>query len=458
MNKSFNFLRWFSLLSLVCILLIGATLAVLLSRFSTQQMIERDAVVSKQFIDSIMQAEDTWSYFVNREDSSAKAVLDSFFNHVVYMSDVVRGSVYAQDGTIIWSSNKNFIGKAIGPNPELQEALEGKIVVKTWVVGEDDKAEHIDFAPENMGMPIIEEYLPVTNTANGEVIGAVEIYKMPEKLFAAIQYGKLLVWGSTVAAGTLLYVVLFGFVRRANTALREQQEKLIDSETMAAIGEMASAVGHGIRNPLSAIRSSAELTMDVASEDVHEFADDIIQESDRLDRWLREFLAFSQAGCAPFHHRQGTANINDLVTEHLRDMSRLIEKSKVHLVVDTLEAAPRVIGNEAALGQVLSVILTNALDVMPNGGELTASSKLDALGLNVLVKIVDTGPGLSKEMLQKIFRPSFTTKKAGLGLGLALSRRILARYGGQLQITSEEGEGTTVTLKIPVAKSFPQGS
>jgi signal transduction histidine kinase len=381
----------------------------------SEHMVRHDAKVSQEFIESIVLAEDTWSYFINRETSEAKTILDSFFNHIVHLPAVVRGNVYAADRTVIWSSNEKFIGKKNGANPELEEAFAGQLIAQVGFVHSDDKPEHVDFDSSLAGTKIIETYIPIFDRPRVQVVGVVEIYKRSDALIATIEQGTRLIWVGAAAGGLVLYLILFGIVYRAHTFIQIQQEKLIESETMAAIGEMASAVAHGIRNPLASIRSSAELTLDAPNDEARESASDIIAESDRLDRWLRELLVYSRPTCAPASPNSESANINEVVSQHL---------------------------------------VTNALDVLNSEGELKIKTWADQVGNRVVVEIADNGSGFSEAELKQLFKSSFTTKRGGLGLGLALSKRIVTRYGGSLEVQSTEGKGTIATIRVPTLRRF----
>lgn len=451
MQKQFNLQKWFAFLSLFCISAMAVALAMVVSNFLTENMIRRDAVVSKEFIESIIEAENTWSYFEEPYAPEARPVLESFFNHLAHLPDVVRANVYAKDRTVIWSSNKDFIGKKLGPNPELEETFAGELIVEIGIVDPDEKPEHVAFGPELMGEEIIEAYLPITDSRNNSIVGVVELYKNPAALFTAIEDGIRVVWIATFASGALLYGALFWIVRRASTLIRSQQEKLVYSETMATIGEMASAVVHGIRNPLAAIRSSAELSLEEHSESARESAADIITESDRMDRWLRELLLYSRASSGPAGPGQDVSNIGDVCKEHLRDFATALERQEINLVVDIQEPLPCVVGSAIALGQVLSALLSNAVDAMPDEGELKVVIRLDSSDRAVLVQITDSGPGLSEAALKNLFRLTFSTKQKGLGVGLALSQRIVKRCGGSLGIESSEGKGTIATMRLPTA-------
>ena len=451
MEKPFNFLRWFSGLSLFCIVLIGALLTVLLSRFLTEHMIRRDATVSKEFLDSIVRTERTWPYFVDREQPKAKFALDSFFDHVANLPGVLRAHIYAPDRTVIWSTKKSFIGRILGPNPELEVSFAGALTAEISIVGSGDKPEHVGFPPETIGSQIIELYIPISGSTGDSVVGVVELYKQPVALFAAIEDGKHLLWVSIIGSGLLLYVTLFWIARRASRVIWEQQARLVESETMVAIGEMASAVAHGIRNPLTSIRSSAELVLEEDLGDARESVSDIIAEADRLERWVRDLLLYARESCRPDPIRSENVNINEVLQDTLRGYATEMEHHHVRLIADAQEPLPRVNCNAAALTQVFSSIVANALEAMPSEGQLKVTIRLDASARNAVVKFNDSGAGLAPEVAKKVFQPYFSTKRGGLGLGLALTRRIVMRCGGSIDFASVKGQGTTVRIFIPRA-------
>lgn len=449
MEKPFNFLRWFSVLSLLCIVLIGALLTVLLSRFLTEHMIQRDAAVSKEFLDSIVRTERTWPYFSDREPPEAKFVLDSFFDHIANLPDVLGAHVYAPDGTVVWSTDKSFIGRKLGPNPDLEASFAGALTSRIWTGGSGDKHKHVSFPAEAIGSQVIEFYIPISGSAGDTVVGVVELYKRPVALLAAIDEGKRLLWVSIIGGGLLLYVTLFWIVKRASRVIREQRERLVEAETMAAIGEMAAAVAHGIRNPLTSIRSSAELALEEGLGDVEESLADIISETDRLERWVRELLLYARGSCAPDPIQLERVNMNEVLQDNLRVFFPEFEQHHVRLIVDIQEPLPRVNCDATALTQVFSSIVANALDAMPSEGQLKVTTRLDASERNVVVKFNDSGAGLPPEAAKKVFQPHFSTKQGGLGLGLALARRIIMRCNGSIDFASVKGQGTTVSISIP---------
>lgn len=123
----------------------------------------------------------------------------------------------------------------------------------------------------------------------------------------------------------------------------------------------------------------------------------------------------------------------------------------VDLDIELAADLPAVKVDSAPIEQVLNSLITNALEAMPNGGRLSIRGNVDSNRDIVELRIADTGHGISKEAAAQVFRPYFTTKRSGLGLGLALSRRIIERYGGTLRLESVENQGAIVTMNLPAA-------
>jgi signal transduction histidine kinase len=446
-RRPFNLLRWFSAISLVCIFLISSASALLLSRFLSDHMVRHDARVSKELIESVVRAENTWSYFLERDRGRAEAALESFFTHVSRLPDVVRANVYRPDRTVIWSSIPDFIGRRLGPNPELEAAFAGELEVEFGIAGLDGKPEHALFDPANSGMQFVEAYIPIWNSGADQVVGVVEIYKLPRALFAAVADGQRRIWLSAALGGLLLYATLFWIVRRASLVIRDQQTLLVESETMAAIGELASAVAHSIRNPLASIRSSAELVLEEAAEGTREPASDIIAETERMDKWVRDLLIYARhEGAAP-----ELVDINEVLRDSLQGFAQVMERQGVALELDTQEPLPPIKGHVAPLGQAFNNLVANALEAMARGGRLKAVTRREAAGRSIAISLTDDGPGLPADLAAQLFRPFFTTKPGGLGLGLALVRRTVTRHGGTVEFSVGEGRSTTVTVRLPAA-------
>ncbi len=446
----FNLTRWFTVVASVCIVLVAAASALIQSKFLRDHLLKRDAEVSAAFVQSIAGTQQAATYFSLENDNSAQAGLEEFFDHIAAFPDVLRANVYNRDGRVLWSSDPALIGRRFNDNHELERALAGEIAIESGdVEGPARKLEHL--VPHWGRQQFVELYLPVRETTPGPVIGVVELYRVPDALFATVRAGMMIIWTSAFAGAALLFAALFWLVRRASRTIDEQQRRIVEAESLAVVGEMSTVVAHGIRNPLASIRSSAELIdaelpSDPASGGPRESARDIIQDVDRLEEWVRTLLTYAQPAGGPIE----TVVLEEVVRTALQGFSREFERRGVTLELELDAASAGVHGNRALLAEVLNNLISNAFDAMPQGGRL----RLTARGLDphrVEIAIADTGVGIPPERLRHVFTPFFTTKGRGMGLGLPLSQRILRRCGGDIALDSTPGTGTTVRLQLQIA-------
>ena len=445
-RHAFSLTRRFSLLSFVCIGAVSVLSSILLSRFLTSNLLERDANILMEVVQSIAEVQDTSAYFLGRSTAVRDRALEEFFVHVARLPDVLRTNIYAQDQRVLWSSDPALIGKYLGPNHELSEALEGKVAVESGVIGAtgDPKPEHLLL--RSAEPHFVENYLPVRAGAGGPVIGVVEVYRVPAALFQTIAQGLQLIWAIALGGGLFLYLTLFWIVRRADRLIEEQRDRLLESETLAVIGEMTGAIAHGIRNPLASIRTSAELLQDDASTAVREAAGDITAEVDRLSEWVRQLLTYSQQEPA----RLDAVPLAPLLRTSLAGFEREMQRRGVELDAAIDAALPTVQGERVRLSHALNSLLSNALEAMPEGGRLTVKAKVAPRGRSVQVTIRDSGVGIPRDQLPRVFAPFFTSKRKGLGLGLPLVNRIVTRFGGSVRIASEPGMWTEVVVELPI--------
>ena len=449
MSRSFNLTRWFSLLSFACIGVVSVVSSVLLSRFLTDKVLERDAHILMEVVQSLSEVQDMSAYFLGRTTDARDRSLEEFFVHVARLPDVLRTNIYARDQKVIWSSDRALIGKYLGPNHELEEALEGKVAVEAGVIGAkgDPKPEHLLL--RSAEPRFVENYLPVRLPNGGPVVGVVEVYRVPAALFETIAHGLRLVWAIALGSGLFLYLTLFWIVRRADRVIEEQSERLLESEMLAVIGEMTGAIAHGIRNPLASIRTSAELCQDDASPYVREAARDITDEVDRLSDWVRQLLTYSEQEPA----RLEAVYLAPLLQTSLAGFEREMQRSGVTLGTAIDAALPPVRAEHVRLSHAVNSLLSNALEAMPSGGLLEIAAKLSPGAHTVQVTIRDNGVGIPRDQLPRVFAPFFTSKRKGLGLGLPLVKRIVTRFGGTVSIASEPGRGAEIVVELPVHSS-----
>lgn len=233
-------------------------------------------------------------------------------------------------------------------------------------------------------------------------------------------------------------------IRRDITSRTNMELRLQQSEKLAAIGELATYIAHEIRNPLFAIGGFANSLLRAPSldETARGKVQIILEESRRLDNILKSILNFAR----PTNAKSGTTDVNLLSRQTLELMAFGFDARAITMHLDLAPELPRVQGDSELLKQCLINMVKNAQEAMPNGGTLTVRTGMTQT--HVYVTVEDTGIGIPVDMHDKIFNPFFSTKEKGAGIGLAMTRKIVEDLGGWVDLASQVGKGTTLTLHL----------
>lgn len=232
------------------------------------------------------------------------------------------------------------------------------------------------------------------------------------------------------------------------TERKQLEGRLIKSERLASVGELAGALAHEIRNPLGSLFAAATMlaaeSPQAAAYDRQALIRVITEESKRLNRILSDFLQFAR----PRHPSRRPHALNGLVTEVLESL-RLdgLAEGKVFRVALDPALAPVPIDPDQ-IRQVLWNVVRNALEASGSAGELRVSTGF--VDNHVFVEVADSGVGIPPEQQARLFEPFQTTKPRGSGLGLAIAHRIVTAHGGSIELTSRPGEGTRVRILLPM--------
>lgn len=234
-----------------------------------------------------------------------------------------------------------------------------------------------------------------------------------------------------------------------DTSDRKRLEgQLVQSEKMAAIGQLAAGIAHELRNPLAIVMNALWDLRQILDGGNLEVAEDLRiaeEEIGRAQAIIKNLLEFSRESGAEMER----VDVNDLVTRTLQLMQKYLQDNGVRVSTE-LGTIPPCLANMNAMRQILLNLITNAVQAMPKGGELVLRTA-DA-GQNTLrLEVSDTGVGIPPEHLTDIFNPFYTTKAPGQGTGLGLSvvHSILQRYRGDIRVKSEVDHGTTFTIHLP---------
>jgi len=237
------------------------------------------------------------------------------------------------------------------------------------------------------------------------------------------------------------------------TELRELQKRLSRSEQLAVLGEMSAAIAHEIRNPLVAIHTSAGILKNGLhlDEEDDELLRIISEESMRLNKIVDDFLKFARPNEPHFQQ----VDLHLLIQETILLFKNRFQDITVQLDLDA--TLPLIPCDPDQIRQVLVNLLINAIEAMPQGGLLAISTGIlndRNNNSNVTIKIRDSGVGIPDIDLKRIFQPFFTTKKDGVGMGLAVCERIIQNHDGSIQVKSQLGVGTEFLISFPIKIRF----
>ncbi|MBD0678068.1 sensor histidine kinase [Pseudomonas sp. PSB11] len=462
-----NLLRRFSIISFILISAIAFGLGSVSTRFLVIESLERDALLSAQFIQTIAVGEirhhglsgmrmgdvlAATQYGMLSEEMALNRhrARSEFLDHLSHLPDSLLISIYSPLRTVMWSTNPQLIGQRFLNDEVLEAAFTSKDRVSTKYSDADEiRPEQQFLHPPKMFF--IESYIPLVDDL-GNTLAVVEIYKEPVDLIERLNRGHWIIWLSTALGGLLLYFGLYWIVRRASIQLASQEAQLVANKTYVGLVEMSTAVAHSLRNPLACIRSSAELASEMDCPPVKKNIDDIVSQVDRMSQWVHELLLCLR----PIRGEAELVEPMNVVQATLAGYSAQLAQSRIQVEFNN-EPTPRIISNPLLLSQILNSVIANAIEAMPGGGKLTIEANVDDTHQWLHLVIGDTGDGLSRQQELMAFKTFYTTKQGKLGIGLIMVKQIMESFGGEASLTHHEDKGTSVHLSFRVVERRASG-
>lgn len=229
------------------------------------------------------------------------------------------------------------------------------------------------------------------------------------------------------------------------TEFKIMQGQILRNDRLAALGELSTGIAHEIRNPLAIIKAIGQtLKKELKESEITNELDIIDEEVERANRVIKALMEFGK----PSKNEKVEASLNDVIEEVLIITSKYISGHGVDVRFDKGAISATMLDKEQVKQAFINIIF-NAVEAMPNGGNLAVSSKVQD-NKWVRVAFADTGTGIEEKDMSKIFNPFFTTKTQGTGLGLALVSRIAEEHSGIINVSSKTGEGTTFEILFPM--------
>jgi two-component system NtrC family sensor kinase len=302
--------------------------------------------------------------------------------------------------------------------------------------------------------PVAELYRGTLRIARGELGHRIPVQAKDELGSLAVSFNQMT--EALAEAQREIQGLMEGLERKVEArtaALKEAQSQLLQAAKLASLGRIAASIAHEINNPLAGILTFARLMLrtlgegelDAEARENQRNLRLIERETERCTRIVRQLLDFARQ--RPLELK--TISVNLVLEEALALVAHQLQLKAIVLERRIAEV-PAITGDFGQLRQAFLNVVLNACDAMASAGRLVVSAQFAAAGRAIEVVVEDTGSGISPENLEHIFDPFFTTKEKGTGLGLSVVYGIVDRHGGTLDVRSEVGKGTTVTITLPL--------
>lgn len=461
-TSRFRLVKFFAYASFMILIIASFTLSMVISQRATKVLMntyENDALLIANNLNH-----QVFHYFVipvthrhgaiSLREKEQSDLMDKIVRTTIHSFNIERVNVYdIQKGVIAYSTDKDLIGLTGRGGMGYIAALEGKhssrlisrepAIFGTWFM---------DFAKEKK----LRTFIPFKAEFPYSYMGILGIFELTQDLtkeYESILKFRLLIFGVSFVVMFLIFLSLLLVVRKAEDLLkkREQEQRLLEdqlnqAERLAVLGEMVAGVSHEIKNPLGIIRSTAEFLAEKPESDQTQkkLSNIIIDESGRLNDIVTDFLDFAK----PQVPNLQDCRLEEIIDRNLSFLRPELDKKEVSINNGSLNGKLFTIkADPGLLYRAFLNIFLNAIQSMKNGGNINI--RIEEGKENYRVEIQDTGIGINKENLNKIFNPFFTTKEKGSGLGLAIVKKIIEGHKGDIWIESEEEVGTSVFVKLP---------
>jgi len=382
-------------------------------------------------------------------------LMDRIVRNTIHSFKIDLVNIYdIGQGVIAYSTDSRLLGKIVTESLGYKKAVRGEHFSGMTAEGYDRWGLGIEMIGDQRKL---RTFIPFTGMDpflgdNRYVLGVFELIQDLTEEYESIVKLQYLIFGLSILIMGLIFVALLLIVRKAEINLekkaekeRELQAQLAQAERLAALGQMCAGVSHEIRNPLGIIRSTAELlgSMSSSSGTQTELSNVIVEESSRLNNIVTEFLDFAR----PQELNPEPCSLEEIIRRNLHFLRPAFSKEQIAVQANLDGSTFQLNADPHMLYRAFLNVFMNAIQSMKGGGTMTVTVA-EKKGYYV-VEVEDTGCGISRENLGKIYNPFFSTKDKGSGLGLSIVRNIVEGHHGYIQIESKEGSGTKVTIGLP---------
>lgn len=455
--------RMFAAISLLMIIAMVVGTGLIQAPFYRQSIMDREAAIVRDVVNALAREHGiTASDLLNYTDVEARKRFDQSFSALKKLPDAARIKVFNRNDTIVWSDDPGLVGvKRSAQLDRLKSAMDGQVQAVFNTVKSEANLD--GQGPSSAQM--IECYVPifVSDARKSEpmVIGVLSLYRNPADLNRTIRQGMYLVWTIIGGAGLVLFVALYTLFRlvysRQKTAelkfskLTVEHERIVQIEKMSAMGELVANIAHQLNNPLVGVINLTQL------------AEREVEHPQRVSELLAE-VRKAGAECRDIVHRILRISQISRSTLQPTDIKELVEDTITfcHQSIDRNQAldfaAPeqKVMLNvdPVLIRQALFNLIHNAILAAPGEAVQVALSEADHEGIpGVLLSVADTGAGFNSETAARLFKPFFTTRASGTGLGLSVAQHIAMKHGGVVLAENLATGGARFSVWLPTTST-----
>lgn len=392
---------------------------------------------------------------IRLRDEEQYNLMDRVVRNTIHSFKIDMVNIYdINKGVVAYSTEPQLVGKRVILGEGFKAATLGQKSSRLIKKGGDLWGVGVLIPERQVKLRTFLPFKGIDPMVGGQtyIMGVFELIQDLTEEYKELKTFQFAVFGISTAIMGLIFISLLLVVRRAENILEQQAQeqrkweaKLNQSERLASMGRMVAAISHEIKNPLGVISSTAELLNqgELPQESLKELSGVIMEETRRLNHILSEFLDFAR----PKTLSLKKFDLKETLDQALNFLEPELKKYQISV---ERRISPQSFELEADENQVYRCIfnlLMNGIQAMEGGGRLTVA--LSSNGDVISLSIGDTGKGIPKEDLPKIFEPFYSTKRRGSGLGLPIVKNILDAHGGSISVESSEGKGTTVTIRLP---------
>ena len=455
--------RMFAIISLLMIVAMITATGFTQTYFFRQTIIDFEAMIVRDMVNALATEHGLSASDLNGFTGTvAQQRLEQSFNSLKSLSDFIHIKVFNRDNIIVWSDDPNFVGtKRTAHMKHLLQAMHGEVKA-VFNPGTHD-SNILDRGPVTPAT--IEFYVPLeqaTGNQPSNVIGVLSLYRSPDQLNKTIQHGLYLLWLVIGGSGLILFIALYKLFSMVNSRLKNaelqfsklttEHQSIVQIEKLSAMGGLVGEIAHQLNNPLVGVLNLTQLAEREAEnpQRVKELLAEVRKAGNECRDIVQRILRLNQLS----RSEPQATDIKELVLDTIKFCYLSLGR---HHVVEFAAPDQEVMLNvdPVLIRHAIFNFIHNAILAAPEGTVTVSLAAEQHEGVpGYLLAVTDTGSGFSDEVAAKLFKPFFTTRSNGTGLGLSVAQHIAMKHGGSTRAENLPGGGARFSIWLPAVTTL----